>query len=172
MATAYHPKIVSPGIGDRQKVEHALESASETWVAGNLLIHSQNDSGYVTEATGAANELVAGLALADASGVTGTAVAYELMYPGAEVEFSTWDVSDGALTAASNFTRGVGYSMVENGSSVHVIDHDDTAPGIWVYSHAVPTHDDSTSYRGVFRLAIAAASATPVGAAATAGDTT
>lgn len=151
-----HPRIASPGQACRQKCEKGVEAAGQTYVAGNLLTES---SGSIAIAADGSEATFYGIAETAATGVTGAALSFLVVYPGTEVEFSTYDASDGAELAASSFVKGAGYS-VKAVSGVHVIDFDDTDPGNWIFQRVVPTNDDSTSYRGVFTLAAAASSMT------------
>ena len=144
---AKHPKLASPE-SNRVRMYHGVEASTQSWVAGNLVYAT---SGKVTECASDA-VMVLGIAKAAASGTASTAAVVELLFPGDVVEFDCYDTSDASLKASSNFVEGKAYDLVV-ASSVHMIDFDETSSKEFaIFEGPVATLDDSTSYRGRFRI--------------------
>jgi len=144
-----HPIISSPRTRTKM-LRGAVEAAGQSYVAGNTLKWS---SGKVAEAT--PGDSIIGIAKKAAVGTVDTAAYVLEVEPADLVEFSTVDSGDSNNPVdASTFTAGEAYGML-NVSSVHCIDISDTDNADWIFVKPVVNLDGSTSYRGLFRAAVA-----------------
>ena len=95
---------------DATKIVHLPEEASQTFVAGDLVIHD-GSSGEVEIATD--DDDVYGIALRDASGTTGTMIPVYVITPG-----DRFIAEASATTSEAN--KGINYALVMTGGSMAV----------------------------------------------------
>ena len=144
------PRIVGPegGIAPIYKFK---EGSTQSYKAGTLVAAAASTGLIAAFAT--SGTAITGIAMEDASGTASTAAHVQIIRPGDRVQFTCYDVSDGAETSASNFVAGATYD-IEVVSGVCYAEHDSVHATTEELIFVQPVYDvngDSTT-EGIFMI--------------------
>jgi len=115
------------GFGSSVPVSHGPEDATQTWERGSVLIVDEN-TGEVAEAADEPVDLIIGIAMADASTVTGTDVMYWKAVPGVRYIASVGtSLTAGDIAAADLFQE---YPLQLDTNEWYIDTTDNTNPAV------------------------------------------
>jgi len=152
-ATSWNPKcpLIRDAAGGIAPVFSFPEGSTQSYKAGALVYLSTALGEIVLAAS--AQEFFAGIVLEDATGTQATEQLVQIIRAGDLIEFTTFDDSDSAETAADNFKTGFTYDIeVDSGVAYAEVDGASATAQNLHFVRAIYDATGTSTNRGIFTV--------------------